>query len=392
MAHYAVGRRGEHLELLAVWQDSAGRYAEVVIQVGQEHLPVLRDIAANLEGLSESLWTSYAEDTLDVDSAVADVDDMLTTPEWPQGGYVAAYLDPLHEHSARLARAVAGLGDEVVSRTVRAEIDREFAALSRATLGDFGGRAGQATWRNRADASPTQVAAAHEVLRRHARGADTIDGLTDLEPAAACAALVSWCVAVAQVYADLSGRPAAGAARAAADVANLDANVMRAVLRGILTERRRPVDVVADMVPALDGRKLFGSARFRLLRPVGAGGAACADRRDRRTGGGGPAAVPSRRRHLVVAGPRQRRVPAGLAPGGGDGAGPAGRRGRGGLDLTPCPRRHSLTGSAGMACAAARRWVRMAGAQVMIPGGTGDGSIARSARLGGGSGREKPDA
>ena len=262
MAHYAIGRRDGRVELVVVWQDSSGRYMEPLATVGAEHAGLLREVAACLEGLSESLWASYADESLDVDDAAAGVDDMLIAPEWPQGGYIAAYLDPVHEHAARLARAIAVYPGAEVGDAVRAEIDREFDALSRATLGDFGGRAGQATWRNRADASPTQVAAAHEVLRRHAEGAESIDGLGYLEPAAACAALVSWCVAAAEVYSEVTGRPPNTAARAAADVANLDSNTIDGVLRGVLIDRRRPVDVVADLLPALDGRKLFGSLVF----------------------------------------------------------------------------------------------------------------------------------
>jgi hypothetical protein len=262
VAHYAVSRRGGEVELVVIWQDSSGRYVEPLTRASVEHLDILREIGICLEGLSESLWTSYADESLDVDEAAAGVDDMLIAPEWPQGGYIAAYLDPVHEHTARLARAVAACPLPSVADAVRAEIDREFDALARATLGDFGGRAGQATWRNRADASPTQVAAAHEVLRRHAEGAESIDGLSYLEPAAACSALVSWCVAAAEVYGELSGRAAADAGRAAADVANLDTNTIDGVLHGVLAEERRPVDVVADLLPALDGRKLFGSLVF----------------------------------------------------------------------------------------------------------------------------------
>jgi hypothetical protein len=262
MAHYALGTRGRQVELVAVWQDAGGRYAEILVRLDEASRPALRDIADHLEGLSESLWSSYADETLDVESVALDVADMLGAPEFPLGGYIAAYLDPLHEHCARLARALAGLGDVRVGRAVRAEIDRELAALSRATLGDFSGRAGQATWRNRADASPTQVATAHDVLRRHAEGAESIDGLRCVEPAAACAALVSWCAAAAQVYGELSGRPPVTAARAASDVANLDVDTMGGILRSVFAGRRRPVEVVAELLPSLDGRKLFGSLVF----------------------------------------------------------------------------------------------------------------------------------
>jgi hypothetical protein len=262
MACYAVATRGGQVEVIAVWQDAIGRHGELLTAAGADRLSVLREVAANLEGLSESLWSSYADCTLDLEEARAGIHDMMAAPEWPQGGYVAAYFDPVHEYTARLARSVAACREAPVANAVAMEIERELDALARASLGDFSGRAGQATWRNRPDASPTQVAAAHEVLRRHAGGTEGIDGLSRLEPAAACAALIAWCVAAAEVYGRLARRPAGEAARAAAEVTALDAGMIDQVLHGVLSDGRQAVEVVADLLPRGDGRKLFAALTF----------------------------------------------------------------------------------------------------------------------------------
>lgn len=259
MSNYAILKRNGRIELLAIWTDVDIRRAEVLADLDGAQADALTRVATALEGLSETLWHRYGQGELDMEEARREVSERLAKPELPEGGYEMAYYDAIEEFSARLARALHQLGLPEVTTAVHAEVERELDAVARAGLGDLKGRASQATNADRRDASPTQVAAAHDLLASHASGDGDLQGLVRLEPAAAATATGAWCVAAARVFHELSGQDPAAAAYVADDVEAIDIKSTDAVLRGVLEEGRSVTEVVGELLADSDAKDVFNS-------------------------------------------------------------------------------------------------------------------------------------
>jgi uncharacterized protein YciW len=77
------------------------------------------------------------------------------------------------------------------------------AFVEQAERGDLSGRARQAVALSRADVSPIQVAAAHDLFQEHPLGSPKLFEVVD--PAAAAVAAAHWLQAAADVAAEVAG-------------------------------------------------------------------------------------------------------------------------------------------------------------------------------------------
>ena len=207
--------------LIASWATGRGDLAHTVARFPLDSTDnQALDIGAALASLSVALWRAYthpavaAGDPEAVDTeawrraesraAFALVPDWVARPNLPEadGSLLMAY-DRVEESAHRVGRALHAVGDPDLTESVAAEVDLEIAAVQSAELGDLCGRAQQAVLLTRADASPVQVAAAHELLAADPLG--TIEVFTDLDPTAAAVAAAHWLGAAAEVAADRSG-------------------------------------------------------------------------------------------------------------------------------------------------------------------------------------------
>jgi hypothetical protein len=96
--------------------------------------------------------------------AFAKVLPALSKPNLPQNGTVLISYIPVEESAHRVGRALHGISSADLTDQVAAEVKVELEAVEQAELGDLSGRARQAVALTRADASPTQVAAADRLL------------------------------------------------------------------------------------------------------------------------------------------------------------------------------------------------------------------------------------
>jgi hypothetical protein len=216
MSRYALTSTGE---LIVCWPTSAADGAVVLT-----HLPDRADeraatLAAALTGLSAQLWRTYTHPASAVpddgdnsehwrrEQAHASVDavlDSLSTPNAPdENGNLLASYDPVEEAANRVGRALLAFDDAVVSQRVRDDVAIEIAALQRAERGDLDDRAAQAVSLSRPQASPVQIAEAHQALARQPLGG--ADLFQNFEPSAASVAAAHWLHAAARLAAEECG-------------------------------------------------------------------------------------------------------------------------------------------------------------------------------------------
>lgn len=233
MADYALSDDGARVWLWAVWAGTGVRIVEPIVSVARRHRNQLAHVCSALEWCSHALWRYYSEgwgsDTehalIDsyreayeaqgieleccyqtLEAARAEIALMLADPPLPDpAGELIVSHDSRVESAACLARALLDLADDTVTAAAHAELERELDAVVSAELGDLTGRAGQAVHQSRREASFTQIAAAHATLEAHAAGKGTLEGLSQVEPAAAAHALAAWIVVSAHLHDELCG-------------------------------------------------------------------------------------------------------------------------------------------------------------------------------------------
>ncbi|HEV2636709.1 MAG TPA: hypothetical protein VGX23_16275 [Actinocrinis sp.] len=258
--------------LIASWATGRGDLAHTVARfppdsTGNEAL----DIAAALAALSTALWRSYthpavaAGDPEAVDTeawrraesraAFAMVPDWVARPNLPaaDGSLLMAY-DRVEENAHLVGRALHAVGDPELTESVAAEVEVEIAAVQSAELGDLGGRAQQAVLLTRADASPVQVAAAHELLAADPLG--TIEVFTDLDPTAAAVAAAHWLGAAAEVAADRAGIDLSQVVAEADDIESLCVQTPTLVLERLSigeSPRAIVIDLIEDAMHVAEG-------------------------------------------------------------------------------------------------------------------------------------------
>lgn len=132
--------------------------------------------------------------------------------------YVLMSYDTRVAAAEELGRALALLGQPQVTDAAFQEVETEITAVASAEVGDLAGRAGRAIHNPTKDASPTQVAAAHQILARHGAGEAQLTELMTLEPGASAHALGIWLVAAARLHEEWNGGDAAGIVAEADDI------------------------------------------------------------------------------------------------------------------------------------------------------------------------------
>ena len=198
--------------------------------------------------LSGMLWEAYEARRFDADAATETITHYLTTPV-DDGTLIdlAGELTPLALQAAVLGRAIRRIGRPNLADLMLDEAQIEIEAVRRAELEDFSGRAEQALRMNRPDASPAQVWAAHQILHGVAMQQAHLTDLLRLEPAAACTALLVWCHAATQVYAEITATTPVTAARAASQ---RDRRIDHGVLCELITRLEAgtdPAQIVAEL-------------------------------------------------------------------------------------------------------------------------------------------------
>ena len=287
MTDYAVLQTGRTLGLVGVWSDGVRRMAEMLAEGIPAHRSAeLHALASSLEGVSQELWSRYEVQELDVDEASKGVAEQLVNPGLP-GGQANALesCDALLEHAACLARGLRALDLPPLTHALQAEIAHELEAVGRAMLGDLSGRAAQAVTMERLDASPTQVAVVHQLLRQYALSADpgaherAASLLQGIEPAAAATAVAAWCVAIARFYGQVSGEDPVSVAAEADGMSSIDGSIAHWLLEAVIVDEYPLVLTVRDLVVHHGASEVAASLvetyllRFELVKKeVGSGG------------------------------------------------------------------------------------------------------------------------
>ena len=217
MTRYAFD--GELGLLLASWSTGAGDAASVVAEVPPAAAQdAVLQLGKLLTELSQALWRCYthpasAAPSLDVNTAgwrregereaFADVLPALTKPNLPGNGTMLVSYILTEESAHRVGRALHEIGSTTLTTQVTAEVRAELRAVEQAELGDLSGRGKQAVVLTRADASPSQVAAADRLLHNDPLASNAL--MSDVDPTAAAVAAAHWLDAAATVAAEESG-------------------------------------------------------------------------------------------------------------------------------------------------------------------------------------------
>lgn len=258
--------------LIASWATGRGDLAHTVARVppGATDNQAL-DVVSALTSLSAALWRSYTHpavaagdpDAVDTEAwrraesraAFAMVPDWVAEPNLPEadGSLLMAY-DQVEESAHSVGRTLYGIGDAELTEAVTGEVEVEIAAVQSAELGDLCGRAQQAVLLTRADASPVQVAAAHELLAADPLG--SIEMFTDLDPTAAAVAAAHWLGAAAAVAADRAGIDPTQVVLEADDIESLCVLTPTLVLERLgigESSRAIVIDLVEDAMHVAEG-------------------------------------------------------------------------------------------------------------------------------------------
>lgn len=258
--------------LIASWATGRGDLAHTVARLPLDSADdQALDIASALAALSAALWRAYthpavaAGDPEAVDTeawrraesraAFALVPDWVARPNLPEadGSLLQAY-ERVEESAHRVGRALHAVDDPDLTESVCAEVESEMAAVQSAELGDLGGRAQQAVLLTRADASPVQVAAAHDLLAADPLGSIAV--FTDLDPTAAAVAAAHWLGAAAEVAADRAGIDLAQVVEEADDIESLSVDTPTLVLERLgmgESPRAIVIDLVQDAMHVAEG-------------------------------------------------------------------------------------------------------------------------------------------
>ncbi|MEV0623688.1 hypothetical protein AB0I81_60955 [Nonomuraea sp. NPDC050404] len=220
MTRYAVDHRRN--ALIASWSIGAGDTAVDVadLPAGIPSHDAL-NLAKALTQLSEICWRCYTHPASAADShepnsegerrqeerdAFTNVLTALTNPNLPSDGYMIQSYIQVEEAAHQVGRALHALNAAELTTRVTIDVGAELAAIEQADLGNLTERARQAVTLTREDASPLQVAQAHNLLHDHPFGPEAL--FTDIDPAAAAIAAAHWLDAAATITAESAGLPA----------------------------------------------------------------------------------------------------------------------------------------------------------------------------------------
>jgi hypothetical protein len=205
--------------LIATWHTGVGQVARSVAEVPQVGVgDDVLGLANALTQLSRLAWRTYthpasAAASVETNSegwrrqgerdAFTDVVDNIRKPNLPfdNGTIMQSYV-LVEEAAHRVGRALHHIGDQELMDRVTAEVREELAAVERAEMGDLSGRARQAVRLSRADASPLQVNAADDLLRKHPLGSSEL--FQEVDPTAAAVAAAHWLQAAAEVAGEVA--------------------------------------------------------------------------------------------------------------------------------------------------------------------------------------------
>ncbi|MBB6037667.1 hypothetical protein [Phytomonospora endophytica] len=170
----------------------------------------------------------------------------ITDPNLPNehGSMIVCY-DPVEESAHRVGRALHAIKHTELTERVVSDIECEIAAISSAELGDLTGRAAQAVHLSRADPSPVQIQAAHQLLDNDPLGGSEL--FTDLDPTAAAVAAAHWLHAAAEVAGELAGVDTTRVLFEADNITAIQLETPTYVLEQIKTGRT-PLDIVTELI------------------------------------------------------------------------------------------------------------------------------------------------
>ncbi|WP_410654334.1 hypothetical protein [Amycolatopsis sp. lyj-112] len=276
--------------LICTWDTGLGCVAAGVAELP---LTATREdalrLADTLTGLSRQLWRTYthpagATDSLEVNTegwrrqgehdAFGTVIQALKEPNLPKDGYLTQSYIRVEEAAHRVGRALHKFDDAALAEQVIADVEAELGAVEHAERGDLSERAKQAVMLTRADASPLQVNAAHDLFREQPIGSEKL--LHEVDPTAAAVAAAHWLQAAATISAGLMECDPSEVVVAADELEALAVETPTRVLER-LGSGETPRDVVLDLIrtamTAAEGRiadttSLPDQARISLLDPL----------------------------------------------------------------------------------------------------------------------------
>lgn len=262
---YGLLAHGDGVDLIVMYPSDAGwisqsaQHAHIVARsAAPDALFDLEPVVAALEGVSQALWERFAQiDNSNFWDWLRKMSDMLLRHPPEQ---VPQMPDPDLEWIARLGRALEELGDEAISRAVRADVDAELDAIESALLGNLEGRAAQARFAERPRSDPRQVDAAFQVLTCEAVADGSLRDLTTVEPASGAVAVAKWLSAAAELWADAVQRDAADAV---ADVPMMQP-AHRPIVERILTQ----ITAAPESMDAVVEEEFHTVGPIRVLRAL----------------------------------------------------------------------------------------------------------------------------
>lgn len=247
--------------LSATWGTGAGDLVADVAQAPAEiGVESLLRLAEALAQLSVAAWRTYthpasASPSTEVNTEgwrreqerghFGEIAAAVSAPHLPSGGTLVVSYSPLLESAHRVGRALHAIDDPEFTGCVVGEVTREIAAVESAELGDLTGRAQQAVLLNCEDASPVQVAAADQMLRKDPLGASGL--FSEVDPTAAAVAAAHWLAAAAEVAADVSGHEPTEIVMVADDIEALPHESPTLVLEA-MDEGASPREAVTDLI------------------------------------------------------------------------------------------------------------------------------------------------
>ncbi|MFG1926354.1 hypothetical protein [Cryptosporangium sp. NPDC048952] len=262
MTRYALNTdRGE---LIAVWDTGDG---PIFHSVATSTTLTTTDLglAAELTTLSAGLWRAYTHPAGAASSLAKNTEGWRrqqhratfvavatapTNPNLPRGGTLTHAYEPVAEAAHRIGRRLHTLADRALTDAIAADLRTEIDAVERTELGDLTGRAAQATALSRPEASPLQVAAAHDTLIKNPVEPD---GVTHLDPASAAVAAAHWLWTAVHLTAEATGHAADVVLARADDIETIPYQTPTLVVVTMDDGDNTATDVVTDLISdALD--------------------------------------------------------------------------------------------------------------------------------------------
>lgn len=204
MTWYAVDDRSGRL--ICVWGSGRGYVARTVTRSRTAAADTMLALSDTLSVLSEQLWMRYVLapwDTQAQQESARVVGHIRKVVDGGGPGHTTDGDGAVQRAATQAANALRIVGEIQFRAAVLDDFRYEIQAIERADLGDLSGRASQATLLSRIAASPTQLRAAEDSLRRQPFGSPALREQVD--PTAAATAAALWLHAAALVAAQASG-------------------------------------------------------------------------------------------------------------------------------------------------------------------------------------------